>query len=314
MVQPRRCKRVYWACVLVAVVLFVGGAAIAYLGYAETGGPDGAVRGYFDAIARSNAPDALAFGDVPTGPHRLLTSTVLREQQQIAPMRHFAVESTSRNGSKASVTVRYTLAFPGDDEPVTSTVPVVQKDGDWRLTQAAIPTQLSVTKAAQRATILGTQVPEDTALLFPGAVPIRFDTPYLQLDPTQDSVAFGANPTTLVDVMASREGEKQAVSAVSAVLKACLAGHGDVRCPQPSERFVPGSLRGTVAAPLDRLAVSVESGAAGVLGVTGSVRVTGTYRRLDFENRAAAGHGNVTLPIHARSYAVPPLAIAWTRP
>src|SRR3954454_11020099 len=106
----------YWIAVVAAAALFGGGLALAYLGYAATSGPDGAVRGYYAALQRSDAPDALAFGSVPNGAHILLTGDVLAEQQRIAPMRGFSVVSTVQDGDRATVRVRYTLAFPGNPQ------------------------------------------------------------------------------------------------------------------------------------------------------------------------------------------------------
>src|SRR4051812_31040755 len=102
-------RALYWIAVLVALAGLVGGAAYAYVAYRATSGPDGAVKGYFAALARSDAPAALAFGDVPAGPHELLTSAVLAEQQRIAPLHHVQILDVSRSGGAASVRYSYQL-------------------------------------------------------------------------------------------------------------------------------------------------------------------------------------------------------------
>jgi hypothetical protein len=312
---PRRHPRVFWAAVVAASLLLGGGVLLAALGYAETSGPDGAVRGYFAALARSDAPDALAFGDLPSGPHTLLTSTVLREQQRIAPITKFSIVSTEQQGTKAGVKVKYTLAFPGNPRLVTDTVNVHQRSGSWRLAQTAIPTQLELGGAVQRATVVGAGIPAGTTLIFPGAVPIHFDTPYLQLDAAVGSVSQATGPTTQVRAEVSKAGKSAVVAAVVLALRACLDGTShDDRCPLPSERYVPGSIRGALAGALENdLRIDVGTGPTGKLDITADVQVSGTYRRLTFRNRTVTHSGQLRLPIHAQAYAVAPLRLTWER-
>jgi hypothetical protein len=308
-------RRLYWLAVLLSAALLAGGVVIGALGYAKTGGPDGAVRGYFAALARSDASGALGYGNVPAGPHTLLTGAVLREQQRIAPLRHFAVVSTERRGPKATVQVRYTLAFAGRNVPMDVSVPVHQSGGEWRLDQAAIPTQLLAANAGQRETIVGAAIPEGTTLVFPGALPVRTDTPYLELNPTQDQVAFGANPTTSIVLQVSAAGRTALLAVVRSKLAACLTGKVEYTCPLPDERYVPGSIRGKIKGALRVNGIDLDAtDPAGKLNFDAAVTITGTYRRLDFHNRQVAGHGDVVLTIDATSYAVPPLTIMWAKP
>jgi hypothetical protein len=307
-------RRLYWVGVLLAVALLGTGAVIGAVGYAKTAGPDTIVRGYFAAIARADAPAALSYGDVPNGPHTLLTATVLREQQRIAPLRHFEVRSTHRHGSRASVDVTYTLAFPALNVPVRVAVPLHQTGGDWRLDRVAIPTELEATTARERESIVGAGIPAGRTLLFPGALPIRFDTPYLQLDPAKDQVSFDALSITGVFVEASARGRAAVLAAVRRKLTACVSGPPDPACPLPDERYVPGSVHGSVVGELRVAAVELASlDASGTLQFKGDVSVRGTYRRLDFHNRAVAGHGAVGLHVNAVAYAVAPLTITWAR-
>src|ERR1700753_1320051 len=104
-------RALYWTAVLIAVGALAGGAVIASPGYSATAGPDGAVRGYFDALARSDAPAALAFGGLPPGPRDMLTSQVLAEQQQIAPLRNVQIHDVRQDGSQATVRYSYRLGF-----------------------------------------------------------------------------------------------------------------------------------------------------------------------------------------------------------
>src|SRR5206468_2539702 len=81
-------------------------------------------------------------------------------------------------------------------------------------------------------------------------------------------------------------------------LRSCLAGGRDVRCPQPSERYIPGTLRGTLAEPLAaNLTVTLTDSPDGVLDVTGSQPVrASSFRRLTFTNQPVGGRGRVIVP------------------
>lgn len=308
----RRRRTLCWAATLLAVLLLGGGTALAVDGYLTTSGPEGTVRGYFDALARGDAPAALAFGDTPQGPHDLLTSAVLEQQQRIAPIGGVSIRSVRRTGGTASVEVAYTLAYSSDPQQVTDTVAVQQADGAWKLAQNAVATQLQVVQAPQRASILGTAIPDGTALLFPGAVPITFDTPYLALRPSSDSVTFGSGPATQVQVDVSHRGQQAALSALSDALRTCLSGGTDPRCPQPNGRAVPGSVRGSIRGALgDGVSVQVGDSPAGTLDISGRVQASGSYRTLDFDDRTHPVTGQFDVPVHAIAYAVPPVRITW---
>lgn len=306
-------RRLYWPAVLLSALLLAGGIVIAALGYARPAGPDTAVRGYFGALAHSDAATALAYGRVPAGPHTLLTAQVLREQQRIAPLGHVRIIGTNRSGSKATVEVRYVLAFPGMDVPVRAKVPVHEQGGAWRLDRVAIPISLDAMSAGQRETILGGRIPSGPTLLFPGALPIRLDTPYLRLDPAQDNVSFDATSSTVVDLRIPDSTRSQVLAAVRTKLDRCVTGPPDPSCPLPQGSYVPGSVRGRIDRGLVDPSVQLDSlDPAGQLIVTAKASVTGTYQRLDFHNRAITGRGDVELTVHAVAYAVAPLTISWT--
>ena len=152
-------------------------------------------------------------------------------------------------------------------------------------------------------------------LVFPGPAPVRFDTPYLRLDPAQDRVGFRAPVTTELEVQVSPRGRRAVLTALTAALRRCLHGSGEPRCPQPSARSVPGSLTGRIVTPLAQSTrVSVGSAARGVLRVQGTASVTGTYTGLTFDNQQTKHSGTVSVPIAATAVAVPPARIAWTAP
>lgn len=311
-----RRRVMFWAAVLAAAGVFAAGLTVAYLGYADTSGPDGAVRGYFAALQRRDAPDALAFGAVPDGVHTLLTSTVLAAQQRMAPMHDVTIVSSNEHGSDATVTVRYTLAFPQHPQPEEDAIAVHRSGGTWRLLRTAIATQLQVTAALQRASIVGAGVPDGQVLMFPGAVPVEFDSPYLVLAPSA-AVTFATGAVTSVQPAVGPTGRSAVLAALTKAMQRCLSADAarSVACPQPDPHVVPGTLRGQVAGSVpDRVNVTLDDNVVGLLELSGSVRVHATYRRLDFANVARRrAKGTFDLEIHATAYAVAPVRLRWIR-
>lgn len=314
--RPRRRRWVLPLLVVVAAAVLAGGVVVAVRAYTRTAGPDGAVRGYLDALARGDAGTALAYGDIPAGPRTFLTGDVLRAQQRRAPLQGITVTTVDENGDRARVRARYRLGFAGTPIRADVTVGVHRAGRAWRLDEVVVPTQVQVAPAAQRATLAGSAVPEGTVLLFPGAVPVDFDTAYLRATPGADVVSFDSGATTQVDVTVSPAGTSAALAAVRTAVLACLGGASDLRCPLPSERYVPGSVRGTLAAPLgDGVSVGLATSAVGVLEIRGTVSVHGGYRRLEFDNRLTTGRDTTfSLPLRAQTYLTVPLAVTWLRP
>lgn len=310
-----RFRRASFAAALVlSVVLVIGGAVLAYLGYEKSGGPDGAVRAYFTALQHGDAPRALSWGAVPDGAHTLLTSTVLKTQQRLAPIIDVKVNKVDRHGSHAVVQVHYLLDFPPGAVPVAAAIAVDEHGGNWRLRSTAVPTQLLLSTASNRASIDGGTVPQTEVLLFPGAVPVTFDSPYLALAPARDSVGFGSSSELDVGVEVSGTGQAAVRAAVGRALRTCLTrAQPSPTCPLPSDRYVPGSIKGTLAAKaLDGLDITLSADPNGLIDIEGNVPFTGTYRKLAFDNVAVAGRGTASLAVHARAYAVAPLNISWT--
>jgi hypothetical protein len=301
----------YWTAVLVAVAALVGGGLYGYLGYRATSGPDGAVKGYFAALARSDAPAALGFGDRPQGPHNLLTSQVLAEQQQIAPLHGLRIVDVARAGSEATVQFSYQLRFARGNQEVTGSLRVVHRDSGWRLAETAVATTIRLDQATDRLTFAGTSVPEGPTLLFPGALPIRFDTSLLALNPGTADVQFGGGSTIVVSVEPTTGARAQLTTDLTRQLTACASGPPPaLDCPLPSARYVPGSLRGRLVGDVaSRLAFRVSSDAAGTISTTGSVLFTGRYRQLTYDNVVQVHRGRLRLPITASSYAVTPLSV-----
>lgn len=314
---PRH-RGLFWTAVAVAVAMVVSGGVVAFLAYQDTSGPGGAVRGYFAALGRSDAAAALGFGDVPAGPHTLLTRTVLKEQERLAPIRDVNIIATARHGRVATVTVEYRLNFPDGAQQAVDSVDVVKHGRSWRLARTAVPTTLHLNQALNRATILGAGIPSGTVLLFPGALPITFDSPYLALEPGTAAVRLSDPADTEISVAITPAGQAAVKRALSTAMTRCLAGgaHTDPRCPLPSERYVPGSLHATMGtSALAKLRITLDTDPDGVIDIRADdVPARGRYQRLDFNNLRVAGSGAIRLPVAATAYAREPIVIAWSAP
>jgi hypothetical protein len=298
---------------LLGAALLASGVLIAVRGAAATDGPDTVVRDYFAALARGDAAQALAYGPIPAGPRRLLTSTILREQLRIASVRDVSVESTDRQGDRATVTVQYSMAFADGAVATTVHVPLHYRDEQWSLDRSAVPATIVPSTAQDRLTILGDSVPARRVLLFPGALPIAPDTPYLELVPALDYVSFDSPSTVEVPVRVSDAGERAVRAAVRTALDRCLAGSADLTCPLPTDRYVPGTVRGTLNGAIGGLVDLDQHDPAGVLTYAGTPSITGSWQRLDFHNMPRHEHAQVALDVRASGYAVAPLRMRWTR-
>jgi hypothetical protein len=187
----------------------------------------------------------------------------------------------------------------------------VQDGSTWRLLAAAVRVQLYLNNASGRATLAGAAVPDGDVALFPGAVPIRFDTPELQV--AHGAITFGAPTTVPLNVTISPSGQESLRAAVAAKLRACFpAGAASLpQCPLPDDpRIVPGSLRGTIdSGGIDRLDYSVESLSSGPIRVDGTLSFNGSYRRLDDDNIARSRHGHLSLHVRATTPSVDPVRL-----
>jgi hypothetical protein len=309
-------RGLYWAAVLVSLVVVVSGSVVAYLAYEETSGPDGAVKGYFAALARSDAAAALAFGDRPAGQPVLLTKTVLREQQRIAPIRGVQIVGVTKSGGVSEVSVSYQLGVGATAPTVNDTVAVRHQGRSWRLVRTAVSTTIELTQAVDRATIVGAAIPDYPVLMFPGALPISFDTTYLRIPvDTNSAVRFGSGQQIKPTVEVSPTGRTAVAAALTSTLTRCLDAHPDPRCPLPDGRYVPGSLRGSIpdlaSAVKNGMTLAVDTARAGLIVVSGTVPYDGTYRKLNFNDVAATHRGALQIPLSSTAYAIAPIVLQW---
>lgn len=298
----------YWAAVVVALGALVAGSVYAYVAYSATSGPDGAVRGYFAALERGDAASALGFGDVPIGPTSLLTDQVLAQQQAIAPMHDATVDNVVRSGDTATVSFSYLLHFRDGDQDYRGALRLVRRSGGWRLTATAVSVRLSIPQADDRFNFAGTTAPRGRVLMFPGALPVRFDTPYLQLDPSTRSVQFAGARRLDVRIEPTTAGRRLLAARVTAQLRACVRSPGPVAgCPLPSPRTVPGSLRGRLTGI--RCTYRVTSEASGAVAITANAFFTGRYQALTYDNLVVTHRGRLALPVDALAYPVAPVTV-----
>jgi hypothetical protein len=157
-------------------------------------------------------------------------------------------------------------------------------------------------------------VPTDPVLMFPGAVPIQFDTGTIELDPAS-AVVHADHPGDLqIAVLPTSSGRAAAQRAVAAAFTACLRGAptADPRCPLPLGRAVPDSMTGTGPADIaGLLSVSVSTDPDGLFVVTGSITVFGRYQNLDFSNIVHTVTGRFPVSVNALAYTHPPVTVVW---
>lgn len=304
-------RALFWIAGLAAAIALCGGSAFALIEHHGNSGPASAVEGYFAALARSDAPAALAYGAVPDGPHDLLTSPVLAEQQRLAPLHDVRIKEVVQDGSRATVHFSYLLGTARARRHVSGAVGVVEQSSGWRLAESAVATTVTLDQAADRISFAGVSVPDGRTLVFPGMLPIRFDTPYLRVRPGSADVWFGGPDETVVQVEATAAARVRLTAEVDARLKLCVSGApAALSCPLPSGRFVPGSLRGRIVGGTSAgLTFRVGAEAAGTIETSGTVGFIGRYRRLAYDNVASTHVGPLQLPVSVTSYAVAPLSV-----
>jgi hypothetical protein len=316
-----RHRGLFWLAALVSVFAVAGGGFIAINSYFNSAQPSAVVTSYFAALARGDAARALSYGPVPPGNTSYLTADVLKDQLAVGAISHVQVLTVARTGTagdSAKVNVSYQLSGPGTGHVVTDTVPMIRKNRRWWLADTAVTTKVSLSRAQQRATFAGAAFPTGSVLLFPGALPIKFDTANLELGAGSSVQFTGGNNAGLL-VEASAAGIGAARASVGAALTACLADTStDVFCPVPglgstTVRAVPASLHGTLAnKATDGLAVTVSPAPTGILLIDGAVSVNGHYVSLAYANTTApVSSDKISVTIAAQCYASTPDAVTW---
>ncbi|HEY3736377.1 MAG TPA: S8 family serine peptidase [Jatrophihabitans sp.] len=308
-------RTVLAAAALLSVVFVAVGIVLAVSGRGRSSSPTHVVTDYFTALQQGDAAAALGYGDLPDAPRTLLTDAVLGAQQMLAPIVDVRVGESTHNSDRASVPVSYSLRYADETRQVRTIVALHRAGSTWRMDEAAIPTTLHLTQAGERAHILSGRVPTGQVLLFPGALPISFDSDLLTLDHDHGSIDFSTGASYDVGVALTKAGQDGVTAAVAAAMKQCVTTpRADSTCPLPSSLVVPGTLHGHLTSDVARAAhLAITGDAAGVVAVTGSADVDATYDRLSRENLPVAQAGKVTLPLTAWMYLTEPISVVWGR-
>ncbi len=311
--SPRRHRGVFWAAVLTSLVAVVAGVFVAVTTYVSATAPDTIATNYFRALSRGDAAAALAYGDVPAGPRTYLTGGVLRAALDVASISDVSALSVDRIGNKANVTVQYRLGFRGNQKAVTDTVLLNRHGSSWRLGATAASVQIMAKVAGHRLTLAGSALPAGSVLMFPGALPLSVDTPNLQVD--EEVLHVTDKPSRTLRPRLSKAGTQAVQAAVVSAVRACLGTNPSPSCPVPTDaRVVPGTVHGTLTGDLGHELTIRVTGPDGLLDVSGSVAVRGSFQRLDFDNLPAAKSGTTDLAIRAHCYAANPSKLVWGAP
>ena len=297
---------------LVAVLALVGGIAFAVTALTKVTSPRSTVADYFAALRRADAPGALSLGPRLSGDTRLLTSAVLREQQQLGPISGVRVGDTTENGSRATVAVSYSV---GGVAPTTrnETVVLHRKGNGWELDRSSSLVRVHLRNAAHRTTLAGSAVPSTPVHVFPGVLPLRFDTAALQLDPKAPTITLSADADLNVAVVLSAAGRRARAAPLDSAVAACLRKPAPCLLEATATRTVPGSLRGTVSAPpsADPPQLVLSTDADGLVRASGTFKADAQWTVLDFENQPEQRHGTVSVDYRARLFVSEPGTIVW---
>ena len=309
-------RTMFWVAACAAGVLTLAGVVVAVAGYFTSAGPGQVVRDYFAALSRGDARAALGYGTLPDGPRELLTGPVLRAQQQVGRIGPVSVIAIDQGHDTASVSVHYAITFAPDTNPnvVDDQVRMIKHGRSWRLTETAVPVDLTLKTAQHRASVAGAVIPTGRPLVFPGAVLIAFDAPALKIAEPGRIVRFVDTKRHALEVTVSPDAQQMVSGAVSVALRKCLDSKDpDPLCPMPtSGRAVPGTVRGDVNSKILNLRVTVASDTDGRIDVSGGVHVTGSYTELTFDNQQASKPLNGSLlVIRAHASARTPTEIVW---
>ncbi|MGI8879643.1 MAG: hypothetical protein ACR2KJ_03840 [Jatrophihabitans sp.] len=316
--RRRRGKRRLFVAAAAVVVLAAGGT-VGVLALVHVDSSTAVVADYFRALQNGDAAKALSLGTAPTGDSHLLTSTVLRGQQKVAPIEDFRVVSSSGDKRRSRVAVSYRIGGPG---PVSrnETITLHRKGKGWELDRTSSLVTVQVGTAAHRITIGGGAIPSGAVRMFPGLVPVQFDTPALQADGQPTVVSLATDSDAEIDVRLSAAGQKALGAGVDAAAQRCLASFAaSVLCsfaPEQS-RAVPGTLRGTISTQPSADAPSYRldpKSADGLVTVSGSFMVNATWTSLDFENQPKPSEGLVRIDFRAQLYVSRPGTVEWMTP
>jgi hypothetical protein len=298
--------------------VLAAGVTTAVVTYLRVAGPAQVVSSYFTAVRSGDAPKALGYAREVTGDRRFLTSDVLRVQQRIASIGEVSTTSSTRTGTTASVSVSYPIGTAVGARTVREVVGLHLVDRRWLLDSPAASVRIDVGNGRNRATLAGTALPTDPAWLFPGGIPIVYDTPLLQQGTSSNRIQLSSTGTLRVIPELTEDGRNRLIEDLKTAMTGCLeqAAAAPATCPLApgSGRVVPGSLRGSLTELTFSTNPTLISGDAdGLLQLDGSATVHGSWTTLDFNNLPVTTSGDATVPFSAHAFVSAPTAIAWVK-
>jgi hypothetical protein len=307
---------------VLAVVAMVGGGAVAVRAAVQVAAPAEVVEHYFAAVRAGDAPTALSYGDTPPGDHAFLTSAALGVQNQLAAIGSVRVDPATVTGRTARVPITYTLtpaAAPTRPSIQTTDVALHRRGRGWSLDRTAAVVRVVAVGAGRRATLAGAAIPAGPVALFPGVVPVRYDTTLIQQQLNSGYVTLTSSAPVKVGAQLSESGRSVVESAVRKAFVTCLArpiaatSRSCPLTPTTSGRPVPGSLRGSLRRSAFDVGPSLGD-ADGLVRTSGSFFVDGHYQTLDYNNLASTATGTVQVNFVAAVYATTPGTVRWEQP
>ena len=304
-----------------ALVALIGGGTVAAVTAVQVGDPADVVRAYFSALHAGDAPTALSYGRTPPGDHSFLTSAALSAQNRLAVIGLVRVDPAIVSGRTARVPVTYTVtpaAAPIRPSIQTTDVPLHRQGRGWSLDRTAAVIRVVAVGAAHRATLAGAAVPDRPVALFPGIVPVGYDTTFIEQQLDSGYVTLTSTGTVRVGAQLSESGRAGVESAVGRAFTRCLvrpvgASQSCPLTPETSGRVVPGSLRGSLRRSAFDVVPTLRD-ADGLVTTSGSFFVAGRYQTLDFDNIAATATGTVRVSFTAALYVTRSGSVRWEQP
>ena len=312
-------RRLRLLLALLALGALTGGAAVAVVTAARVSPPADVVLAYFAALRAGDAPAALSYGPTPPGDRSFLTSAALAAQNRLAAIGSVRVDPATVSGRTARVPVTYTLtpaAAPTRPSIQTTDVALHRRGRGWSLDRTAALVRVLPTGAGHRATLAGAAIPARPVAVFPGVVPVRYDTTFIEQQLNSGYVTLTSIGTVKVGAQLSESGRAGIESSVRRAFATCLrrpdaaSSRSCPLTPVTSGRVVPGSLRGSLRRSTFDAPPTLRD-ADGLATTSGSFFVAGRYQTLDFDNIASAYRGTARVDFAATLYVTAPGTVRW---
>lgn len=182
--------------------------------------PDGAVRGYLQALAVGDADAALGYAVTPPDDPTLLTEEVLATMVTESPITGIEVSPSSDQSVFQRVPAEYLLG----DRLVAQEFNVFRQGPVWRLETVATEVDLARLRFGEvPLTINGVALATATPSLFPGSYTIATDAPRYTVRNPDFTIESPTEPQPVdAELDLSEEGRAEVVAAAEAHLEACV--------------------------------------------------------------------------------------------